>query len=131
MIYLLDTNICIYAINDRYPRLTHKILTTLPDDMAISSITVGELEYENFNAASAFVKVRGVGIHPGSAKGVVCYRNNTYRYDLHPCPVCEERMQLKQTKDGALRIECGNNNRHAYTLDKTALARKCNDLSQE
>ena len=33
--------------------------------------TVGELEYENFNAASAFVKVRGVGIHPGSAKNVM------------------------------------------------------------
>ena len=30
--------------------------------------TLGELEYENFNAASAVVRVRGVSIHPGSAK---------------------------------------------------------------
>lgn len=29
---------------------------------------LGELEYENFNAASARVEVRGVSIHPGSAK---------------------------------------------------------------
>ncbi len=29
---------------------------------------LGELEYENFNAASCQVKVRGVNIHPGSAK---------------------------------------------------------------
>ncbi len=29
---------------------------------------IGELEYENFNAASAVVTVHGVGIHPGSAK---------------------------------------------------------------
>ena len=29
---------------------------------------LGELEYENFNAASCRVKVRGVSIHPGSAK---------------------------------------------------------------
>ena len=29
---------------------------------------LGELEYENFNAAAAQVKVRGVNIHPGSAK---------------------------------------------------------------
>ncbi len=29
---------------------------------------LGELEYENFNAASAKVKVHGVSIHPGSAK---------------------------------------------------------------
>ena len=28
----------------------------------------GELEYENFNAASAFVTFHGVSIHPGSAK---------------------------------------------------------------
>ena len=30
---------------------------------------LGELEYENFNAASAKVTVHGVSIHPGSAKG--------------------------------------------------------------
>ena len=30
---------------------------------------LGEIEYENFNAASAVATVRGTGIHPGSAKG--------------------------------------------------------------
>lgn len=30
-----------------------------------------ELEYETFNAASAVVRVRGVEVHPGSAKGVM------------------------------------------------------------
>lgn len=30
---------------------------------------LGELEFENFNAASAVVMIKGVGIHPGSAKG--------------------------------------------------------------
>ena len=30
---------------------------------------IGELEYENFNAASAKITVNGVSIHPGSAKG--------------------------------------------------------------
>ena len=45
MTYLLDTNICIYAINNRYPKLKQKLLTVLPDDIAVSSITVGELEY--------------------------------------------------------------------------------------
>ncbi len=33
--------------------------------------TVGEIEYENFNAASAEVTIKGIGIHPGSAKGVM------------------------------------------------------------
>ena len=30
---------------------------------------LGELEYENFNAASGHVTIQGKGIHPGSAKG--------------------------------------------------------------
>ena len=45
MTFLLDTNICIYAINNRHPRLADKLLTILPDEIAVSSITVGELEY--------------------------------------------------------------------------------------
>lgn len=32
---------------------------------------LGELEYENFNAANAKVRFRGKGIHPGSAKNVM------------------------------------------------------------
>ena len=30
---------------------------------------IGEIEYENFNAASARIKINGVSIHPGGAKG--------------------------------------------------------------
>ena len=30
---------------------------------------IGEIEYENFNAASAFITIRGKEIHPGEAKG--------------------------------------------------------------
>ena len=30
---------------------------------------VGEIEYENFNAASAKIKIKGVSVHPGYAKG--------------------------------------------------------------
>lgn len=32
---------------------------------------LGELEYENFNAASATVTFKGTSIHPGSAKGIM------------------------------------------------------------
>ena len=45
MKYLLDTNTCISAINGRHPNLTYKLLSVLPSDIAVSSITVGELEY--------------------------------------------------------------------------------------
>jgi tripeptide aminopeptidase len=32
---------------------------------------LGELEYENFNAAAATVTIKGRGVHPGSAKGTM------------------------------------------------------------
>ena len=35
----------------------------------VDGSTLGELEYENFNAAGAKVKIKGTSIHPGSAKG--------------------------------------------------------------
>ena len=43
--YLLDTNICIYALNGKHPSLKEKLLTISPESIFISSITVGELEY--------------------------------------------------------------------------------------
>ncbi len=45
MKYLLDTNICIYALKDKYPSLTQKLFRIHPDEIAVSSITVSELEY--------------------------------------------------------------------------------------
>ncbi|MBO0160347.1 peptidase T, partial [Vibrio parahaemolyticus] len=32
---------------------------------------VGELEYENFNAANVAIKIVGNNVHPGTAKGVM------------------------------------------------------------
>ena len=43
--FLLDTNICIYAINGQYPALKDYLLEIHPDEIVISAITVGELEY--------------------------------------------------------------------------------------
>lgn len=43
--YLLDTNICVYALKGRYPALSEKLLRIHPSEMAVSSVTVGELEY--------------------------------------------------------------------------------------
>ncbi len=45
MKYLLDTNICIYALKGTFPALNRKLLSVHPDDIAVSSITVAELEY--------------------------------------------------------------------------------------
>ncbi|MDY3086942.1 MAG: type II toxin-antitoxin system VapC family toxin [Blautia sp.] len=43
MKYMLDTNICIYAIKNKPPEVIRNFLRHDPDDMCISSITYGEL----------------------------------------------------------------------------------------
>ena len=43
--YLLDTNICIYAMKDKYPALSKRLFQIPPSDIFISSVTVSELEY--------------------------------------------------------------------------------------
>lgn len=43
--YLLDTNICIYAMKNTYPSLSQKLFRIPPSEVFVSSITVGELEY--------------------------------------------------------------------------------------
>ncbi len=39
----------------------------------IDGSQLGEIEYENFNAASVSIQVEGVSAHPGSAKGVMIH----------------------------------------------------------
>ena len=43
--FLLDTNICIYLMKNTYPKLTERLFSYSPSQMAVSSITVFELEY--------------------------------------------------------------------------------------
>ena len=45
MKYLLDTNICIYLIKKQYPEILSKLLRVGFDKIAISTITLAELEY--------------------------------------------------------------------------------------
>jgi tRNA(fMet)-specific endonuclease VapC len=45
MQYLLDTNICIYLIKQKPPKVLARFNTLSPSDVGISSITVAELEY--------------------------------------------------------------------------------------
>lgn len=45
MKYLLDTNICICIIKRKPPEVTARFKSLPPTDVAISAITVAELEY--------------------------------------------------------------------------------------
>lgn len=53
---------------------------------------LGELEYENFNAAAAKVSVRGKSVHPGSAKGVMVNANLVIMELQSMLPVFENPM---------------------------------------
>ena len=82
MKYLLDTNICIYAINGRHPQLTNKLLTILPDEIAVSSITVGELEYGaaksrwgNRTRQTMYAFLSNFNILPFDNNDAVCFGN--------------------------------------------------------
>ncbi len=43
MSYLLDTNICIYVINQRPPEVLSRFIAHEPDGIAISAVTASEL----------------------------------------------------------------------------------------
>jgi tRNA(fMet)-specific endonuclease VapC len=43
--YILDTNTCIYIINIRPPSAVDRIRSKQPEEIAVSTITIAELEY--------------------------------------------------------------------------------------
>lgn len=45
MMYLLDTNICIYCINNRPEEVIRNVKRHKPHQIKVSSVTVAELEY--------------------------------------------------------------------------------------
>jgi len=45
MIYLLDTNVCIVYLNNRAPRVTERLKTLSPSDIAVCSVVKAELFY--------------------------------------------------------------------------------------
>ncbi|PSO47907.1 MAG: hypothetical protein BRC33_11170 [Cyanobacteria bacterium SW_9_44_58] len=58
MQYLLDTNICIYLIKQKPPKVLARFKTLALSDIGISSITVAELEYGVFDTPTALLKLK-------------------------------------------------------------------------
>ena len=52
MTYLLDTNICIFAIKNKPPNVLKRIKEHRDKGIAISSLTVAELEFGVWNSAA-------------------------------------------------------------------------------
>ena len=60
---------------------------------------VGELEYQNFNAASAEIAIRGFSVHPGSAKGLMKNALNI-AMELHAMLPADERPEHTEGTEG-------------------------------
>ena len=60
---------------------------------------VGELEYQNFNAASAFVTIHGFSVHPGSAKDLMKNAQNI-AMELHAMLPADERPEHTEGTEG-------------------------------
>ena len=52
--YLLDTNVCIFLIKNKYPILKQKILLCNPDEIFLSTVTLAEMEYGAFKRRQYF-----------------------------------------------------------------------------
>ena len=69
--------------------------------------TLGELEYENFNAASASLTVHGLNIHPGSAKGKM--KNAlTMAMEFHAMLPAEETPERTEGYEGFFHLTEGS-----------------------
>lgn len=65
---------------------------------------VGELEYQNFNAASAEIIIRGFSVHPGSAKGLMKNALNI-AMELHAMLPADERPETTEGTEGFYHLD--------------------------
>ena len=80
MSYLLDTNICIYLMNGRFPNVEARLFTLAPSDVNLSSIVVSELmfgaansQHLTRNRQTLDVFLSGFTILPYGEKEAVAY----------------------------------------------------------
>ncbi len=65
---------------------------------------IGEIEYENFNAAKAVVKVHGKSVHPGSAKGVMKNAILIF-FEFNAMLPVEQRPEYTEDREGFYHLE--------------------------
>lgn len=77
---------------------------------------VGEIEYENFNAASAKVEFRGMNVHPGSAKNTMINAQNV-AMEFHMALPKYERPEHTEGREGFYHLSDMSGDVNAATLD--------------
>ena len=104
---------------------------------------IGELEYENFNAAGATIRIQGCNVHPGTAKGKM--KNATLiAMELHGMLPVDQRPEYTSGYEGFYHLISFNgeveNATFSYIIrdhdmqlyeDKKAFIQKCVDFINE
>ncbi len=78
--------------------------------------TVGELEYENFNAAAASVLIHGRSVHPGSAKNCMINSQNV-ALEFHSLLPANERPEYTEHYEGFCHLHAMNGSCEESRLD--------------
>ncbi len=74
---------------------------------------LGELEFENFNAATASVEISGIGIHPGSAKNKML-NSQEIAFEIHSMLPAEQKPEHTEGYEGFFHL-----NSMSGTMEKT------------
>ena len=97
MTYMLDTNICIYAMKKKPEKVLNRFREELDGGLCISSITLAELEYgmkhsSEYGEIRAYLQSRGTPIGPldmliaahARAEGMTLVTNNVREFERVP-----------------------------------------------
>lgn len=68
---------------------------------------IGELQYENFNAASCFIEIEGKSVHPGSAKNIMINALDIAA-ELNESLPCQMRPQFTENYEGFFMLSSMN-----------------------
>ena len=98
MTYMLDTNICIYAMKKKPEKVLHRFREELDGGLCISPITLAELEYGMKHSSDpvkneqAYLQSQGTPIGPldmliaahARAEGMILVTNNVREFERVP-----------------------------------------------
>jgi predicted nucleic acid-binding protein len=91
MHYLLDTNICIYLIKKRPPEVIERFRQHSPEEVAISTITLFELEYGVQKKIVSREKFRNAAKKSlrGRPPGTATEKSTTVRFNIDVLEACK------------------------------------------
>jgi len=77
-VYLLDTNICVYFLNNKFPQIKEKIKTVSQDRLKIPAVVMAELYYGAVKSAKKEYNLARY-TRFSALYNIVCFDNNAAR----------------------------------------------------